>query len=152
MSWVTRAQNVLSNAVPEKSTSQNFLLKIGSMRSLGQLIWPSFPNELTGRRISYILRSCFFLFLTWPFILSLSPSTYYFCPFHGNMKCSSIMALKLSGTSEGMEHLRPHLITPLGKTHQWAQLSPLNTAIYFRFETVEFAILEARLHDTCQSE
>lgn len=53
------------------------------------------------------------------------------------------MALKFSGISEGVEHLRLHLITPLRTT-----LSPLNTMVNFRFETVEFATLEAHLHDT----
>lgn len=74
--------------------------------------------------------SWFFLFLTWPFILSLSPRAYYFCPSCGNMKCSSIMALKLSGISEVMEHVRPHLIVLPGKD------APMGPVVSFKYSNL----------------
>lgn len=59
------------------------------------------------------------------------------------------MALKCSGISEGIEHLRLSLNNIPGK---WGANGPgvsFKPNDHFRFETEGFAILEACLHGTC---
>lgn len=100
------------------------LLRRGEHGGSG-LIWPCVANVmLAERRISHILTSFYFeFFLTWPHVLSLSPSSYLF-----------VLLIALGNAvafQKSWNIADPILITPLGNGRRWAQVSLLNTAVCF---------------------
>lgn len=119
-------QNVHSAAVPEQNTLQNSAQKRGAWG-----LWTNLAMFLQcdSHRKENFPHPDVPLFQVLPDLAPhpfFLPKHVFFCPSHGIMKCSGIMALKCRGISEVLEHFRPHHNNIPGKG------APMDSGVSFK--------------------